>query len=179
MKGPIQWLVGSCRALERPLPPPVLSYQILRMLGQVPFAPPSVKGWDTGVSWISTNTLLDRYNFSALLVQGQPIGLGGPNKAFAKKEKEENPKVATAMDAAPAGGPAPLPGIDVEKLFTPQELADADSALDAIEKRLIEGPLGESRRNSLRQYLQDGKPGPERVKGAIRLLMSTPDYQLS
>ncbi len=180
VKGPIQWLVGSCRVLERPLPPPLLSYQMLRLLGQVPFDPPSVKGWDTGVSWISTNTLLDRYNFSALLVEGQPLGLGGVPKTFTPKQTPQ--AVNPVMMENPAAGPLPLPplqGVDLDHLFTPEELADNDRFLDALQKRLIEGPLGETRRNSLRAYLQNSPPGPDRIKGAIRLLMSTPDYQLS
>ena len=35
---------------------------MLRQLGQDLFAPPNVKGWDGGVTWITTNTLLTRYN---------------------------------------------------------------------------------------------------------------------
>jgi len=31
--------------------------------------PPNVKGWDGGVSWITTNNLLARYNQAATLVQ--------------------------------------------------------------------------------------------------------------
>ena len=191
VKGPIQWLVGSCRVLERPLPPPLLSYQMLRLLGQVPFDPPSVKGWDTGVSWISTNTLLDRYNFSALLVGGQlmGLGLGGGPKTFTPKPKDNPGQGPTPVQdpammqtQTPAAPPRPFPnlqGIDIALLFTPQELADNDAFLDALQKRLIEGPLGETRRNSLRDYLQKEPPGPDRIKGAIRLLMSTPDYQLT
>ena len=70
VKSPLQWLVGSVRVLERPLPPPLVSYGLMRNLGQELFAPPNVKGWDGGVSWITTNTLLARYNEAATLVQG-------------------------------------------------------------------------------------------------------------
>ena len=43
---------------------------MLRQLGQDLFAPPNVKGWDGGVTWITTNTLLTRYNDAAMLVHG-------------------------------------------------------------------------------------------------------------
>ena len=66
----MQWLVGSVRMLECDLPPPLVCYGLTRNLGQDLFAPPNVKGWDGGVSWITTNTLLARYNDAASLVQG-------------------------------------------------------------------------------------------------------------
>ena len=38
-------------------------------------APPNVKGWEGGAAWITTATLLDRYNFcGAMLKAGQPNG---------------------------------------------------------------------------------------------------------
>src|SRR5207247_7558924 len=65
VKSPVQWLVGSVRMLESELPPPIISAAMLRSLGQDLFAPPNVKGWDGGMSWITTNTLLTRYNDAA------------------------------------------------------------------------------------------------------------------
>jgi hypothetical protein len=43
---------------------------MLQQLGQDLFAPPNVKGWDGGVTWITTNTLLTRYNDAQSLVEG-------------------------------------------------------------------------------------------------------------
>jgi uncharacterized protein (DUF1800 family) len=47
------------------------------------FAPPNVKGWDGGVTWITTNTLLARYNDAESLVQGTLPPLTADD--FAKK----------------------------------------------------------------------------------------------
>ena len=58
------------RVLERELPPPLVSAALTRNLGQDLFAPPNVKGWDGGLSWITTNNLLARYNQADTLVQG-------------------------------------------------------------------------------------------------------------
>ena len=210
VKGPVQWLVSSCRVLERPLPPAILTLQMMRTLGQVVFAPPSVKGWDTGTSWISTNTLLDRYNFSALLVQGEPLGMGNAKGDVARQEKEAAEMAAANVALMAPGGeanaavpmegqspvspavpvpPVPPPrelhpvrfeAIHVEKLFTQEEMEDTEKLLNAIQNRLIEGPLSEARRMSLRKYIIAEKPnGAEMVRGVIRLLMSTPDYQLT
>ena len=57
--------------LQRNLPPPIVSTQMIKTLGQDLLLPPNVKGWDGGLSWITTNTLLARYNQAAILVMGQ------------------------------------------------------------------------------------------------------------
>ena len=44
---------------------------MIKTLGQDLLLPPNVKGWDGGLSWITTNTLLARYNQAAILVMGQ------------------------------------------------------------------------------------------------------------
>ncbi len=40
--------------------------------GQELFAPPSVKGWDGGSSWINSSTLLERLNWAADVDWGNP-----------------------------------------------------------------------------------------------------------
>ena len=72
VKSPVQWLVGTVRMLECELPPPLVCTSS-RGLGQDLFAPPNVKGWDGGLAWITTNTLLARNNEAALLVQGDSV----------------------------------------------------------------------------------------------------------
>ncbi len=69
--------------LECDLPPALISAAILRSLGQDLFAPPNVKGWDGGMSWITTNTLLTRYNDAATIVQGTTQQLAAAD--FARK----------------------------------------------------------------------------------------------
>ena len=71
VKSPVQWLISSVRLLERELPPPIVSGQIAKSIGQDLLAPPNVKGWDGGLSWITTNNLLTRYNQAALLVMAE------------------------------------------------------------------------------------------------------------
>jgi hypothetical protein len=37
-------------------------------MGQVPYFPPNVSGWEGGLSWLNTNTALARFAFVARLV---------------------------------------------------------------------------------------------------------------
>lgn len=70
IKGPVQWLVQSCKQLEIPLPAARHSQPLLASLGQTLFDPPNVKGWDGGRAWIGSSTLLVRYNAAGQLVRG-------------------------------------------------------------------------------------------------------------
>jgi len=69
IKSPIQWLLQTCKVLERPLPDFRMVQNTLGQLGQVLFAPPNVKGWDGGRAWVSSSTLLLRYNLAGRLVR--------------------------------------------------------------------------------------------------------------
>lgn len=71
IKSPVQWIVQASKELKIPLPSGTDG--ILRQLGQTPFAPPNVKGWDGGRAWISSATLLLRYNIAGTIVEGSSV----------------------------------------------------------------------------------------------------------
>jgi len=173
IKSPVQWLVGSCRMLECELPPPLVSTNLLRSLGQDLFAPPNVKGWDGGLAWITTNNLLARYNQAAMLAQGDMAIASslatGPTKNPAKVKQIQN-----RMRNMRAGG------VDVTKIFTEQERSDKEMLIAALEKRLLQGNLKDKQERTLRGYL-DGKNALDEndIRDAIRLVMCTPEYQVT
>lgn len=78
IKSPVQFLVQGQRTLGLPLPLGQSLVFIYRQLGQTPFYPPNVKGWDGGKSWINTATLAYRYDLARELVYGvlpEQVGL--------------------------------------------------------------------------------------------------------
>jgi uncharacterized protein (DUF1800 family) len=171
VKSPVQWLVGSVRVLERELPPPFICFGLTRNLGQDLFAPPNVKGWDGGLSWINTNTLLARYNEAATLVQGDLSGVAGAAMA---NRPNVSQAIARRMQTARLGP------VDVEKLFTETERSDKEALIAALEKRLLQSKLKPKQEKVLRDYLDSrGDLDRETVLNAIRLVMSTPEYQLA
>jgi hypothetical protein len=81
--GPLEFLVGTARALECFDPPPssmVLAEWAAR-LGQDLFYPPNVGGWTGGRTWLTTQAVIGRANYAAALVEGQlsarPVPLDG------------------------------------------------------------------------------------------------------
>ncbi len=63
IKSPVEFAIGSVRALEGVIGTLPLA-EVLDGLGQVLFAPPSVKGWDGGEAWLNAQTLLGRNNLA-------------------------------------------------------------------------------------------------------------------
>ena len=173
VKSPVQWLVGSVRMLECDLPPALISWGMTRQLGQDLFAPPNVKGWDGGITWITTNTLLTRYNDAATLVQG----------TF--------PQLAAADFARKSGGPGGdrvekiaqrihIGGVNVEKIFTQDERADKDLLVASLEHRLLQSDLQGDQEKALRDFLDSKtKLNDADILTVIRLVMSTPQYQVT
>lgn len=61
---PADFAVGSLRTLGATASASAVA-KALRAMGQELLAPPTVKGWDMGQSWLSSPTLLARYRFAA------------------------------------------------------------------------------------------------------------------
>jgi uncharacterized protein (DUF1800 family) len=168
VKSPVQWLVSSVRLLERDLPPSIVAGQIIKSMGQDLLVPPNVKGWDGGLSWITTNNLLTRYNQAALLVMAenkmQPDGQG-VNRALSERAS----RMANFMHA-----------VDVEKIVSPADREDKTKLVAALEKRFVQSKLSDKQRKGLQDFLDERSTlKDDDVRHAIRLVMSTPEYQLT
>jgi len=170
VKSPVQWLVGAIRLLERPMPPPIVSTEMLKTLGQDLLLPPNVKGWDGGLSWITTNTLLARYNQAAILVQGQgDLGAQGGNRPGQNMAAQVANAAARRMDPA-----------DVNTIVRLNDRRDAESLIAALGQRFMPGQLASQHRQILRDYLGARTDFEDAdVRHAIRLLMCTPEYQVT
>src|SRR5437667_6977660 len=114
--------------LERDLLPPMVSFALTRNLGQDLFAPPNVKGWDGGLSWITTNNLLARYNEAATLVQG--------DMSLASAGTFPNPAAGRIIERRLKE--MPVGRVEVEKIFTDKERTDKEALIKALEKRLLQ-----------------------------------------
>ncbi len=173
IKSPVQWLIGSARMLEIGIPPGEVSSRMLASLGQNLFAPPNVKGWDGGTAWISTNTLMNRYNLAGFLVIGK-----ADTKDLVPQRFPENARMMMQkrMDQMMTG----VKQLDIDKLIDPKDLSNPEQLVASLEKRLLQDKLKEQQRESLAGLLK-GKKQLDRtdVLQLVRLIMSTPQYQLT
>ncbi|HEY3663163.1 MAG TPA: DUF1800 domain-containing protein [Chthoniobacterales bacterium] len=156
IKSPVQFLVQSCKLLETGLPPRGVTQNALQQMGQVLFAPPNVKGWDGGKSWISTSTLLFRYNFANYLLNGT------------RKE----PLRPDGVERVPADLANIIP---VELRGKPTEL------VTHLARRFYQSQPNDKQIGTFLAYLQSRAPdrSDETTRGLLHLMMSTPPYQLT
>ena len=95
IKSPVDFAVSIVRGLEGTAGPLPLA-AILEGLGQVLFAPPSVKGWDGGQTWLNAQTLLFRNNLALALTSTEGTGFGtrcDPAKLLAAHGKKTDEEV--------------------------------------------------------------------------------------
>ncbi|MBV8814044.1 MAG: DUF1800 domain-containing protein, partial [Verrucomicrobia bacterium] len=110
VKSPVQYLVQAGRTLNVQIPTGRTLINVYRQMGQLPFYPPNVKGWDGGKSWINTATLGYRYQLARQLVAGMTVR-NEPRSAA-------SPQTMNAADQPDIIHLAPIP---IEKLATEQD----------------------------------------------------------
>jgi uncharacterized protein (DUF1800 family) len=151
VKSPVEFVVGTYQLFGVTQVTPEVIGDLNRM-GQVPFHPPSVKGWDGGAQWLNTQTILARENFVSSLM------------------------AAPAMMQSKSWLTDSLPGSATEaahRLSATILQGDASSSsIDGLQAYL--DGSGTSTGTML-----SGENFEERMRGAAYLTMAMPAYQLS
>jgi uncharacterized protein (DUF1800 family) len=101
IKPPIVQAIGSMRALGLSITDDTL-VRALRDMGQLPYFPPTVAGWEGGVAWLNTNPALSRFGLANRLLTLSYAGL--PNKA-PEDVPTETPRQAVSRARAAVGRP--------------------------------------------------------------------------
>jgi len=156
IKSPIQLIVQATRTLN----PPHRSNMVRTLaiasdfMGQRLFAPPSVKGWDGGRSWINTSTMFMRQNTLLYLLTGQ----------------------------RPDGKPWETGGdtFDAMSLVVGETRDPKDTVTFLLTTLLNVDEPNRDRVASLLDYMktQNNKLNNETVTGLLTLITAMPEYQL-
>ncbi|MCC6140820.1 MAG: DUF1800 domain-containing protein [Nitrospira sp.] len=118
VKSPVELLVGTIRLLNLPISDTTVLTKYGTRLGQDLFDPPNVKGWLGGTRWITSATLLNRWQLLQRSLRGADMG-GPPHAHAAMSEmhgatwimEEEAETVQAVLVPVPPVNPIP-PGID-------------------------------------------------------------------
>jgi uncharacterized protein (DUF1800 family) len=76
VKSPVELLVGTIRLLNLPMKDLTILAKYGKRLGQDLFDPPNVKGWPGGTRWITSATLLDRWQWLQRGLRGTEMNGG-------------------------------------------------------------------------------------------------------
>ncbi len=161
VKSPTEYVVGTLKMLKATLDTRGKAGDILNSLsiqGQTLFNPPSVSGWDGGIEWINTSTLLNRFNFANTLSSNRMTrGATIDPKALLANSKATKSK-------------------DIVDFFLKQlGLFDVDAASNkTLKKYLDQNDDGSKGKFTLTDANIDKK-----VRGLIHLIITLPDYQLN
>ncbi len=149
--GPVEYLVGVARALERFDPPPsslVLGEWSAR-LGQDLFYPPNVGGWPSGRDWLTTQTIIGRANYAASLVTGDLSARRVPLDGLALAKKHGR-------------------GRDLEDVLTFVAELLTGAPPDATWHKRLMNALGAKATRE-----------PDRVRAGIALVVASPEVQMA
>jgi hypothetical protein len=182
IKSPIELAVSTARmlGLEREIPARLLAAGAAN-LGQALLAPPNVKGWEGGTAWITTSSLLARYNFMRALlgldsrsaIQGRAGNDRVPNRAG------NSPRAAGVADRPQGAGERAMELIRANRGPTrDQGLPGYSSSFSAVREvrsagaqtseqivdlfvaRFLCVPLGPNKRQAMVDFL-DGRDGSQ------------------
>jgi len=170
IKSPVQWVVQTAKVLDTPLPRPQITVNALRQLGQVPFAPPNVKGWDGGKAWITTSTLLYRYNMANFSVGNGPLRI----EPVRRVANVQGP-MGNGFDVQNYNGP------DLAKVVPQVVRGDPRRLVAYLCFRLYQDPLTARDTQTFVKYVSDQGPNlsDDALRELLHLMMSTPQYQLT
>jgi uncharacterized protein (DUF1800 family) len=177
IKSPAQFIVQSCKLLETQLPSPVVAQNAMKEMGQILLAPPNVKGWDGGKSWITTSTLLFRYNFANYLLNGDEMLQPRP----AARAKGSDLGFRPRVQRQELGAQIKRDPIDVSKLVPGELRAKPRELVDFLSARLFQNRPPATGANTFLQFLEARKPdtSDQTMRELVHLMMSTPQFQLT
>jgi uncharacterized protein (DUF1800 family) len=71
VKPPVVYAVGLMRATGAHIVDDTPA-RFLDAMGQLPYHPPNVSGWEGGLAWLNTNTVLSRFEFAGEMIDQHP-----------------------------------------------------------------------------------------------------------
>ena len=177
IKSPVQFMVQTSRLLETDLALPIVAQNAMRQMGQLLFAPPNVKGWDGGKAWITTSTLLFRYNFANYLINGDtmlPLGALARTKAA-------NPSFRTAVPRQQLAEQIKRPPVDIRKIVPDELRGKPRELVDLLSARFFQKQLPEKETNTFVQFLESRRPDTTdtTMRELVHLMLSTPQFQMA
>ena len=168
VKSPIEYVVGAVKALDLQSQLPALTNAVpglrggggvLGTMGQIPFEPPNVAGWQGGKQWLNSATMYARLNFI------NAITGGAPPDARANAEQRPNQARRPVQQQSLV-----LPGADT-----------ASALLSRYLPLLVDDNLPDGAREVLRDYAgpPDATLSPDVQRGLAYLVLASPQYHLA
>jgi uncharacterized protein (DUF1800 family) len=186
IKSPVEFVLGAVQAAwPGPFGTPGLAVAISRM-GQKLFAPPNVKGWPGGRSWLNTSTLLARNNFAEEVAMGRGASINQPVESTDLEVAVPAPPV-TAIEEKKGTPPKyvptdPPPSFDLAARLGKTDPTKPDAAVHQLLEMFLPGYAADNTRKQIANYVVEGRPTGahlrDRLREAAHAVLCSSDYQL-
>ncbi len=148
VQSPIEFMVSTSRRMGTQVPAIILGSGAA-LLGQRLFAPPSVKGWDEGISWITTSSLMQRGN-----LVGMMLGIVTMDNVLDQADM----LASQADESSPATGDGPMKPDDGS--MKPDDGKATSGKIDGGASKPPAGqPMSREKREEAAKRLKSGKKG--------------------
>jgi hypothetical protein len=130
------------------------------VIGQPLFAPPNVKGWPGGRSWLNTSTMLERDNFAGALATGM-------------------------LWTEPPAGQEPVPpkALDPARLLHEEGVSRPEDVVRVLLDLYVPGGVRPAARAKLVAFVAESQPTgrdlDRRAREAVQIILTMPEYQLA
>jgi hypothetical protein len=154
-------------------------------MGQSLFAPPNVKGWTGGKTWLNSATVLARQNFAQHMLGGPqaPQPPGQPPEPTDEVKPDVAVAVVAAPDVAQPQAPSAPPDSGVVALLRRENAESPSAAVDLLTDLLLQGDIDAETRKKLTGFFAEGAPKDavweQRVRETAHALMTLPEYTLA
>jgi hypothetical protein len=158
-------------------------------MGQDLFAPPNVKGWPGGPSWLNTSTVLVRDNFAGALAMGTIWSSPAAEPTSAMGTVVPKPAQGGGKPTQPAPPtdlpeePVPPLAFDPARLLAEEGVSRPEDVVRAVLDLYLPGGVRPEVRAKLVAFVAEGNPTglvlARRVREAIHAILSIAEYQLA
>lgn len=141
IKSPVDLIVGTTRLFALPISNTQMLPRLSGQLGQDVFDPPNVKGWPGGRQWITTTTLLDRWQILQRALRGHEMGGHRMNGHQHKMKKSGKSSIVASGDPSWIQN-APVEDLKVVLLpYPPVQPVPEEEERRAIVRHLVLDPM--------------------------------------
>jgi uncharacterized protein (DUF1800 family) len=181
VKSPVEYVLGVVRAVKPNAPPRDLVGP-LEAMGQPLFAPPNVRGWPGGKTWLNSATILARQNFAQRMTASPTTPDGVPPTGATSAAATV---VLPAADQPAPGKPPETPQSSdgVVGIVEQERATDPAAVVNLLADYLLQSDIAEETRKKLTAFLAEGKPEEsiwqQRVRETAHALLTLPEYTLA
>jgi hypothetical protein len=161
----------------------------IEAMGQALFAPPNVKGWPGGSSWLNTSTVLERTNFAEALAMGT-LWHHASSELAAEVSTISHGAGPVVREMASSMGtrntreePAPLRAFDPARLLQEEDVSRPEDVVGSLLDLYLPGGVCPDMRAKLVAFMAWGKPAgaalDRRVREAVHAILTMAESQLA